>query len=69
MKNNKNYELKSEKNVICPNCGKEKPISEFGCRQDKDGKIKPQSWCNECRNKFARHKSVFKGTKNHLLKG
>ena len=31
----------SEPTRICPNCGKEKPISEFGYRN--------QSWCKSCR--------------------
>ena len=34
---------------ICPNCGKEKPISEFGYRNMGDGNIRNQSWCKSCR--------------------
>lgn len=38
---------------VCPNCGEEKPISEFGYRRMKpgDGEIRNQSWCKECRSK------------------
>lgn len=40
----------SEPTRICPHCGKEKPISEFGYRQmTKNGKIRNQSWCKDCR--------------------
>ena len=34
---------------ICPNCGKEKPLSEFGYRNMGDGNIRNQSWCKSCR--------------------
>ena len=60
--------LNSEKCTICPNCGEEKPISEFGYRHDKEGNIKPQSWCKACRSKFARYKSMFED-KEYLIKG
>lgn len=39
----------SEPTRICPNCGKEKPISEFGYRNMGDGNIRNQSWCKSCR--------------------
>lgn len=40
----------SEPTRICPHCGKEKPISEFGYRKmTKNGKIRNQSWCKDCR--------------------
>ncbi|WP_081442843.1 hypothetical protein [Scardovia inopinata] len=41
----------SEPTRECPNCGKTKPISEFGYRSMSDGKIRNQSWCRECRAK------------------
>ena len=39
----------SESTRICPHCGKEKPISDFGYRNMGDGQIRNQSWCKECR--------------------
>ncbi len=39
----------SEPTRICPKCGKEKPISEFGYRNMGDGNIRNQSWCKSCR--------------------
>lgn len=42
----------SEPTRICPHCGKEKPLSEFGYRMMKKGdlgKIRNQSWCKDCR--------------------
>ena len=39
----------SEPTRICPHCGKIKPLSEFGFRKMKDGTIRNQSWCKECR--------------------
>ena len=39
----------SEPTRICPKCGKEKPISDFGFRNMGDGTIRNQSWCKECR--------------------
>lgn len=39
----------SEPTRICPNCGKEKPLSEFGFRNMGDGNIRNQSWCKSCR--------------------
>lgn len=34
---------------ICPHCGHEKPLSEFGFRRMENGEIRNQSWCKECR--------------------
>ena len=34
---------------VCSNCGKEKPLSEFGFRKMADGTIRNQSWCKDCR--------------------
>ena len=42
-----------EKIIICPKCGKEKPGSDFGARQNNKGEIMPQSWCKECRENFS----------------
>ena len=42
----------SEPTRICPKCGKEKPISEFGFRNMGNGTIRNQSWCKTCRNKY-----------------
>lgn len=39
----------SEPTRICPNCGKEKPLSEFGYRNMGNGEIRNQSWCKDCR--------------------
>lgn len=41
----------SELTRVCPKCGEEKPISEFGYRNmgDKSGTIRNQSWCKNCR--------------------
>ena len=39
----------SEPTRICPNCGKEKPLSEFGYRNMGNGTIRNQSWCKSCR--------------------
>lgn len=39
----------SEPTRICPNCGREKPLSEFGFRNMGDGNIRNQSWCKSCR--------------------
>lgn len=42
----------SEPTRICPHCGKEKPLSEFGFRKMQkveQGVIRNQSWCKECR--------------------
>ena len=39
----------------CPNCGKTKPLDEFGLRRIKNGGqdgqdlVTNQSWCRECR--------------------
>ena len=34
---------------VCPHCGKEKPVSEFGYRKMENGTIRNQSWCKSCR--------------------
>lgn len=34
---------------ICPHCGQEKPLSDFGFRKMGNGKIGNQSWCKDCR--------------------
>ena len=39
----------SEPTRICPKCGKEKPLSDFGYRKMSDGTIRNQSWCKDCR--------------------
>ena len=39
----------SEPTRVCPNCGEEKPLSEFGYRNMGDGNIRNQSWCKSCR--------------------
>lgn len=41
----------SEPTRICPHCGIEKPLSEFGFRQmsKEAGEIRNQSWCKYCR--------------------
>ena len=39
----------SEPTRICPNCGEEKPLSDFGFRNMGDGEIRNQSWCKDCR--------------------
>lgn len=38
----------SEPTRICPKCGKEKPLSDFGFRKMPNG-VRNQSWCKECR--------------------
>lgn len=39
----------SEPTRICPHCGREKPLSEFGFRNMGKGDIRNQSWCKSCR--------------------
>lgn len=39
----------SEPTRICPHCGLEKPLSEFGFRRMGNGDIRNQSWCKDCR--------------------
>ena len=42
----------SEPTRICPHCGKEKPLSDFGYRKMKkgeNGQVRNQSWCKDCR--------------------
>ena len=43
----------SEPIRICPKCGEEKPISDFGFRKMGNGTVRNQSWCKECRNKYS----------------
>ena len=35
---------------VCPHCGMEKPLSEFGWRKMGNGEIRNQSWCRKCRS-------------------
>lgn len=39
----------SEPTRVCPHCGKEKPLSDFGFREMDDKQIRNQSWCKDCR--------------------
>ena len=42
----------SQPTRICPHCGKEKPISDFGFRKmdkENDDSVRNQSWCSDCR--------------------
>lgn len=39
----------SEPTRICPKCGQEKPLSEFGFRKMGNGQVRNQSWCKDCR--------------------
>lgn len=39
----------SEPTRICPKCGIEKAISDFGYRKMGNGTIRNQSWCKDCR--------------------
>jgi len=42
----------SEPTRVCPNCGIEKPISDFGYRnmgEKRSNEIRNQSWCKDCR--------------------
>lgn len=54
-KNNKTTKIQangyngSEPTRVCPHCGLEKPLSDFGYRQMEDGVIRNQSWCKACR--------------------
>ena len=41
----------SEPTRICPHCGREKPLSEFGFRLMNKRIIRNQSWCKACRAK------------------
>lgn len=41
----------SEPTRICPHCGEEKALSDFGFRNMGNGKIRNQSWCKDCRSK------------------
>jgi superfamily II helicase len=34
---------------ICPHCGQEKPLDDFGLRNMGNDKIRNQSWCKDCR--------------------
>ena len=42
----------SEPTRICPKCGKEKPLSDFGFRnmgEKQNNEVRNQSWCKDCR--------------------
>jgi hypothetical protein len=42
----------SEPTRICPHCGEEKPLSDFGYRNmgtEENPNPREQSWCKECR--------------------
>lgn len=39
----------SEPTKPCPNCGVEKPYSDFGWRDMGNDNIRVQSWCKDCR--------------------
>ena len=39
----------SEPTRICPHCGKENPLSDFGFRKMANGQIISESWCKACR--------------------
>ena len=39
----------SEPTRMCPHCGKEKPLSDFGYRNMGNDTIRNQSWCKDCR--------------------
>lgn len=42
----------SEPTRICPHCGVEKSLSEFGFRKmkkEENAEIRNQSWCKKCR--------------------
>lgn len=42
----------SEPTRICPNCGQEKPLSDFGFRKMGNGDVRNQSWCTDCRGTY-----------------
>lgn len=39
----------SEPTRMCPHCGREKPLSDFGYRNMGNDTIRNQSWCKDCR--------------------
>ena len=42
----------SEPTRVCPHCGDEKPISDFGFRNmgsERNDEVRNQSWCKDCR--------------------
>lgn len=39
----------SEPTRVCPHCGVERPISDFGFRNMGNENIRNQSWCKKCR--------------------
>ncbi len=43
----------SEPTRICPKCGVEKPLSEFGFRDMGGGIIRNQTWCKKCRSLYS----------------
>lgn len=40
----------SEPTRICPHCGEEKPLSDFGYRKMGNQVVRNQSWCKKCRS-------------------
>ena len=34
---------------VCPKCGRELPLREFGERKMGNGEVRNQSWCKQCR--------------------
>ena len=40
----------NEPTRVCPHCGEEKTLSDFGFRNMGNGKIRNQSWCKKCRS-------------------
>jgi hypothetical protein len=43
--------IKASGTRVCPHCGIEKPLAEFGFRRmESGGSIRNQSWCKDCRS-------------------
>lgn len=49
--------LSEQKTIICADCGKEKPISEYYCSMSGNGKVYASNICKEC--KKARVKYIY----------